>query len=307
MIDTAPDASLLEIPGRVFNIQRFSTHDGPGVRTTVFLKGCPLRCFWCQNPESQSPEPALMYRQDSCTRCGRCVRVCPNHANRIENGELIIDRSRCTACGACVIPCLAKARSISGKTMRVGEVLHEVLKDRMLYQNSGGGMTVSGGACEMQPEFTAALMQAAHAEGIHTAAEMEGAFPWPVIERIVRHTDYILYDLKCIDEAQHLRGTKISNAHILENARRLVQTGKPIRFRTPLIPGFNDDPETVEAIAHFVRDQLHLSPAAHLELLPYNNLGEDKYRRLGFTGEAPCLERQSEEYLKALNARVAAI
>lgn len=288
--------------GNVFNIQRYSTHDGPGIRTTVFLKGCPLRCFWCQNPESQSMKPLLMFKRDRCTRCGRCLKTCPVGANEIVEGQVYVDRDKCTACGACVKTCFAKARSIEGRKMTVAEVIGEVKKDRMLYQNSGGGMTVSGGACEMQPDFTVGLMRAAHDEGIRTAAEMEGAFPWEIVRRIAEHTDYVLFDLKCMDDKRHKAGTAVSNVRILENAKNLVQMGKTIKFRTPLIPGFNDDRESIAAIAHFVRDELGLSPAEHLELLAYNNLGEEKYVRLDFEGVHPKYQRQSQEYIDELNA-----
>lgn len=288
--------------GQVFNIQRYSTHDGPGIRTTVFLKGCPLRCFWCQNPESQIKQPVLMFRKDSCTLCGRCIVACPLQVNRIVDGELVVDRARCTACGACVSHCLTKARSIQGKDMTVEQVMVEVVKDFRLYINSGGGMTISGGDCEMQPAFTVALLEAAHRDGIHTAVEITGAFPWETVKKIVDHTDFVLYDLKCMDETRHKEGTGISNTHILSNAKNIVKENKRIHFRMPLIPGFNDSREDVEAVARFVRDGLGLSPADQLELLAYNNLGEDKYTRIDYEGARPHYQRQSEAYIEELNA-----
>jgi len=292
--------------GQVFNIQRYSTHDGPGIRTTVFLKGCPLRCLWCQNPESQSKQPVLMYKKHLCTLCGRCLEACLNRSSRIVNGELIIARKRCMACGACVSACLAEARTIEGKTMTVEQVMTEVMKDFYLYMNSGGGITISGGDCEMQPEFTAALLEVAHEQGIHTAVEITGAFPWETVKKTADHADVVLYDIKCMDETRHKEGTGLSNTHVLENAKKLVEENTEIYFRMPLIPGYNDSREDVAAVAQFVRD-LGLSPADRLELLPYNNLGEDKYSRIDYDGPRPHYQRQSDEYIEELNALCASI
>lgn len=293
--------------GQVFNIQRYSTHDGPGIRTTVFLKGCPLRCLWCQNPESQSMQPVLMFRKDKCTLCGRCIEVCPNRANSIVGGRLVVDRKRCKACGACASPgvCLAGTRKIEGKAMTVDEVMNQVASDYNLYQNSGGGLTVSGGDCEAQPEFTAELLKAAHKNLISTCVEITGAFPWETVKMITDHADFILYDLKCMDDKRHKDGTGVSNKRILENAKNLVKENKRIHFRVPLIPGFNDSREDIEATARFIRDELGLNPADHLELLAYNNLGEDKYLRLGDEDGRPGYQRQSDEYVKELNEIIA--
>lgn len=298
-----------ELIGQVYNIQRYSTHDGPGIRTTVFLKGCPLRCFWCQNPESQKMQPVLMFRQDKCTACGRCITRCPNQANSIADAQLIIDREACKSCGTCAQPgvCLAGTRKIEGQAMTVSEVMKKVISDYGVYQNSGGGLTVSGGDCETQPEFTTALLKNAHENLINTCVEITGAFPWATVKGITDHADYILYDLKCMDDEKHKEGTGVSNKLILENAKNLVKENKRMFFRTPLIPGFNDDIENIAATAKFIRHELGLSPALHLELLAYNNLGEDKYSRLGDEENRPCYERQSDEYLKQLKEIIASI
>ncbi len=293
--------------GKVANIQRFSTHDGPGVRTTVFLMGCPLRCYWCQNPETQDMKPVISFRKDKCTVCGKCVEKCPQKANSIENGELIFDRTKCNACGLCAEPwiCFAKARKLEGKDMTIAEVMKQVASDYTVYNNSGGGLTISGGDCEAQPEFTIALLKAAHDELINTAVEITGAFPWETVKSITDHSDYILYDLKCMDDAKHIEGTKISNKKILENAKKLVAEGKNMQFRTPLIPGYNDSKENIEATARFIRDELGLTPSKHLTLLPYNSLGEEKYKTMGYEGDRPEHKVQSEEYIAELNAIIA--
>lgn len=294
------------LSGQVFNIQRYSTHDGPGIRTTVFLKGCPLSCFWCQNPESQKSKPELLVRGDKCTLCGRCIEVCESGANKIVDGKLFIDRELCSACGLCVIPCIPQAREIEGSTMTVEEVIKEVKKDIRLYLNTNGGMTLSGGDCESQPTFSQALLNAAHDEGIHTAVEITGAFPWETVKRITDHADFIYYDLKHMDDNKHKEGTGISNKHVLENAKNLVLEGKNIHFRTPLIPGYNDSKDHIKEIVNFIRNDLHLNPAERLELLAYNELGENKYARLGRDHEAPIgYKRQSEEYFNELKEIVA--
>lgn len=305
-MDSAVNGAL---EGQVFNIQRFSTHDGPGVRTTVFLKGCSLRCLWCQNPESQSIKPVLMFRKDLCTACGRCIPVCPNQANSLVDGQLIVDRKRCKACGVCTKPgvCLVGARRIEGKTMTVDEVMAQVVKDYSIYQTSGGGLTLSGGECMVQPEFSAELLKAAHENFINTCVEITGAFPWKTVKKITDHTDYILYDLKCMDEEKHKKGTGVSNKYVLENAKKIVKEGKNIRFRTPLVPGYNDDPKNIEATARFIRDELGLNPAEYLELLPYNNLGEAKYSRMGKDDFCCPHQRQTEEYLQKLHDIIAAV
>lgn len=294
--------------GQVFNIQRYSTHDGPGIRTTVFLKGCPLRCFWCQNPESQSLKPVLMFQKDKCTSCGNCIDACPSNANSIVDGKLVVDRSLCSGCGACTEPdvCLAGTRRIEGGPMTVKEVIDQVASDYSLYQNSGGGLTVSGGDCGIQPEFTAALLEEAHNNVINTCVEISGAFPWETIKKITDHADYIYYDLKCIDEKKHKEGTNVSNKHVLENAKKLVKAGKRMHFRTPLIPGFNDSREDIRATATFIRDELGLNPEEHLELLAYNNLGEDKYIRIG-VDDPVRNKRQPDAYVDELNEIVASV
>lgn len=289
--------------GIVFNIQRFSTHDGPGIRTTVFLKGCPLRCFWCQNPESQSIKPTLMINDSACTGCGRCIEKCSVGGNRIwEDGLVRVDRSLCTACGRCTEACFNDARFISGEEMEVAEVMDVVLRDKAMYSNSGGGMTLSGGEVTVQPEFSRQLLKMAKEEGIHTAIETCGFVKWDVLESLLEYADYVMYDIKSVFPDKHKEGTGVDNALILENAKKTAEF-RPCLFRMPLIPGFNDAPEDVRALAKYVKEELGLT-ANHIELLAYNNLGEEKYLRMGKDGAAPKMRRQSDEYLALLQEEI---
>lgn len=270
--------------GMVFNIQRYSIHDGPGIRTTVFLKGCPLRCFWCQNPESQHVYPELFFTAEKCVNCGRCVPACPSKANRIDaQGQIQIDRSKCIGCGKCVPVCPEEARSIMGKRMTVDEVVKEVIKDKNFYITSNGGVTVSGGDAVAQPKFAAALLKRCKEEGLHTVIETSGYAPWETFESILEYTDLVYMDIKCIDSELHQRCTGVSNELILQNAVKASQI-RTVRFRTPVIPRFNDDPEEIKKIALFVKEKTN---SDSLELLKYNNLCESKYIRLDkeFTAE----------------------
>ncbi len=289
--------------GHIFNIQRFSTHDGPGVRTTVFLKGCPLSCFWCQNPESQSIKPALLVQRDKCEKCGRCIKACPHKANSIVDNNLQINRSLCQSCGVCIQPevCLSSLRKIEGRSVAVEEVMNYVIRDYNLYLNTGGGITISGGAPEAQPQFCIELLKSANENLIHTCIETTGFTSWEKLKSIIEFTDYVLFDLKCIDEKKHIEGTGQSNKLILENAKKIVKEKKDILFRTPLIPGFNDSPEEIATIARFICNELKLSPTNHLELLPYNKLGEEKYKYMGLKEVHLNSQHQNKEYIENLN------
>jgi len=286
--------------GTVFNIQRFSTHDGPGIRTTVFMKGCPLRCFWCQNPESQVIRPVLMIKRDNCTGCGRCAETCPAGACRLVDGVMEVDRELCQVCGACTARCLNTVRSVAGYETTPEEVMKTVVRDRAMYRNSGGGMTISGGELTAQWEFSLELLKLAKDEGLHTAIETSGYCQWPILEKLLEYTDYVMYDIKCVDCEHHKIGTGVSNELILENAKKVARK-KGVLFRMPLIPGYNDTAPYVEAFARFVRDETGLD-AEHVELLQYNNLGEEKFTRLGREDEKPTLIKQSDEYMAELQS-----
>ena len=286
--------------GIVFNIQRCSIHDGPGIRTTVFLKGCPLRCFWCQNPESKWKEPQILWDKRKCTHCGACVRVCRNEAARYEEDRLIMDWDFCEKCGLCVDICPNEARSLAGKVMTADEVLHEVLKDLKFYENSGGGVTLSGGEPLFQPEFTAAILRKCKAAGLHTTLDTCGFAEWSTIEALLPDIDLFLFDIKHMDVIKHWLKTGRYNCDIVDNAL-LIAKCKPMRIRIPLIPGFNDSVEEVRAIAEYVKKGLGLGPD-DIDLLPYNPLGEIKYE---FLDLIPTPGRtQTEEHLKALEAAI---
>ena len=263
----------------VFDIQKFSIHDGPGIRTTVFLKGCPLRCVWCHNPESWRPEPELLFTAAKCTGCRRCAEVCPAGVHAFTaDGRHELDRAACVRCGKCVEQCPAEALELCGRSLTVEEVMAEVRKDRVFYENSGGGMTLSGGEPMMRPEFTFALLNAAKKEGIHTALESCGFAPREEFERILPVTDLFLFDIKTMDEAKHLRLTGRDNRLILSNLEFLSGAGAEIVLRCPLIPGLNDTPSELAKIGELAE---RLSGVTGIDVEPYHPLGVSKAERLG--------------------------
>ena len=268
-----------EIKGYLFNIQRYSIHDGPGIRTTVFLKGCPLRCYWCQNPESHREPPEVHFDQNLCTACGRCVTVCPSGASVLSNTSSSIDRSQCTACGKCVEVCPNEARRVIGRYASVEEVFKEVKRDEVFYSKSGGGITISGGEPLAQPEFTLNLLKLCRQNGIHTALDTSGYAKWPTVRQVLNYCDLVLYDIKHMDRTQHMKYTGVSNQLILDNAKRIAKVC-PMWVRVTVVPGYcNDSVGKIEAAAKFMAAELGTS--VRVCLLPYHRLGETKYERLG--------------------------
>ncbi len=244
------------LTGVVFNVQRYSTEDGPGIRTTVFLKGCPMRCPWCHNPEGLDRRPQLVWYEVRCIGARDCLRVCPRHALTLTPEGMVIDREACDACGLCEEACPAAALEVIGRVRRVEEVVEEVLRDSVFYEKSGGGVTLSGGEPALQAEFSRALMESLKAEGIHLALDTCGGVTWKKLEPLVRLADLVLYDLKVMDPGAHLQYTGIPLDLVLENARRVAGTGKPMWVRTPVIPGYTDVEENIRRIARFIRDEL---------------------------------------------------
>jgi len=262
----------------ITNIQSYSIHDGPGIRTVVFLKGCSLRCVWCSNPECISPQPEIGLFLNLCSGCGTCAKVCPQAATTMsEEGYPVILRERCTACEACVEACPREARTRWGNDMSVEEVLAWVARDKMFYESSGGGVTVSGGEPLLQAAFVRELFEKCHALGIHTCVETSGHVPWSSLAEVLSHTDLFLYDLKVMNPVRHQELAGSTNTQILNNARKLVEYGVNVFFRMPLVPGMNDTEENIRETAAFLTG----IGAARLELMPYHKYGLGKYRALG--------------------------
>lgn len=288
--------------GLVFDIQRFSLFNGPGIRTTVFFKGCPLRCPWCHNPEGVHSGPELLFHPDRCVGCGACLAVCPTAAHRRgADGAHQLDRQACTVCGACVRACPAAALERCGERMSVGDVMAVVMKDRAYYADSDGGLTLSGGEPLQQPAFAAALLTAAKAEGLHTAVETSGCAPWARFAAIRPVTDLFLYDVKETDPERHAACTGVPLAPILENLRRLAEAGCRIVLRLPLAPGFNDRPDHFRAVAALARER----GIVEADLLPYHRLGESKPAALGRGNTPPPCREPDPETVKRWQAELA--
>lgn len=267
-----------EVTGLIFDVQRFSVHDGPGIRTTVFLKGCPLRCLWCQNPESISRRPEIVYIASRCIECDKCQERCPHNAVRAVDGSKEIIRDTCTMCGACLDVCYAGALNIFGRWLTVSELLEIVELDREFYVRSGGGVTFSGGEPTAQPVFLREVCRQAQQRRLHTTIDTSGYVRWDTFRSILPYVDLVLYDIKHIDSEKHRTLTSVPNELILDNFRRLAAIGKPVHVRLPLIPGHNDSEENVRATAAFVAT---LPNVLSLDILPYHRLGEPKWTQLG--------------------------
>lgn len=283
--------------GLIFDIKKFAVHDGPGIRTTLFMKGCPLRCVWCHNPEGISPRPEIVFFGQKCIGCKRCFEACPTGALSFKGGVRVYERASCALCGRCTEACYAEAQVMEGRIITVEDALAEIEKDRPFYENSSGGVTVSGGEPLAQKAFVGELLRRCQERGIHTALDTCGLAPWEDLREVAACADLVLFDLKVMDASKHERFTGVGNALILENLRRLDQEKPPLWIRIPVVPGHTDSRDNMEAIAEFLAD---LGSIQYVELLPYHRLGESKYARLDRPYPLSAIRPPGEEKLREL-------
>lgn len=287
-----------ELTGLVFDIQRFAVHDGDGIRTLVFLKGCPLSCTWCQNPESMSPTPEVWSIEHRCIDCSICVEQCPTSALSM-NGKITIDRDACTTCGSCVATCYAGSMNVVGRYLTPEELFKEIDRDRLFYETSGGGITFSGGEPTAQPAFLSAMLKRCKKSGLSTAIETCGLVPWKTLNGLLDDLDLVLIDIKHMDPKEHQKYTGASNELILENIRKMDAAGMRMRIRFPLIPGINDSEENIATTADFVGQLNHVE---RFDVLPYHRLGEPKWEQLDRPYELHGLEPPTKEVVHKVAA-----
>ncbi len=289
--------------GLVFDVQRFSLDDGPGIRTIVFLKGCPLRCLWCHNPEGLCARPEILYTPDHCTGCGRCAAACDNGCHTIADGVHVFRRENCTACGKCADACLNEALRLAGRRRTVDDVLEEVLLDRPFYEQSGGGLTVSGGEPLLQADFAAALLRAAKESGLNTCVETSGFGSAEALDAVAAQTDLFLFDIKETDAQRHPGCTGVPLAPISANLKRLAERQKPVILRCPIIPGCNDRTDHFAAVAALANEMPNVREI-HVE--PYHPWGRDKYDQLdrapGYDRATPPDKEVAEGWATAIRA-----
>lgn len=290
--------------GLITDIQRFSLNDGPGIRTTVFLKGCNMRCEWCHNPETISHKKEIMFYENKCIGCGRCLEVCPSGVHIAKDGKHIIDREKCLLCGNCVNECYAEALVFSAKEMTSDEVVAEVLQDKVYYDESKGGVTLSGGEVTCQKDFALEIVERCKANGVKTAIETNLLMPFEQIKELLMAVDLVMLDVKIFVDESHKKHTGVSNAQVLENLKKLDELGVPFIVRTPLIPGVSDGEENLSAIAGFIAP---LNNLMHYELLNFNPLGASKYKSLSSENKFEDARPFEKSKLEAVAERLSAV
>jgi pyruvate formate lyase activating enzyme len=288
------------LEGIIFNVQRYSVNDGPGIRTLIFFKGCPLRCEWCSNPESQHKKRQIMFFGNLCNHCGACVDACPNGCIAADNGNRVYNPANCDMCGCCQDICPNSAIKMVGEKMGVEEAVTVAEKDYLFYLNSGGGVTLGGGEPTLQAPFAAQLLKELKVFGIHTAMETCGYSEWPVLERLTPNLDLLLYDVKHIDPTIHNQHTGKSNERILSNLKKLLKGETPVIIRIPVIPGFNNDARTMKEIASFLNRYNGSGVLERVDLLPYHKLGVGKYEALSCIYKLKGCKTPADEFMEDL-------
>lgn len=284
----------MKMKARIFEIKRFAVHDGDGIRTTVFFKGCPLKCVWCHNPESISFDTQLAYYKEKCIGCGECASICKSNAHKADENGHLFEESECIACGNCADACLGNALIFYGKEMTVDDLMPKLLEDKDFYDNSKGGVTLSGGECLCQSDFCAELLKKLKENNIHTAVDTCGFASRAAIDKVTPYTDVFLYDLKAYDEDVHIKCTGQSNKIILDNLKYIDSCGKPVEIRIPYVPQYNDD--QTEKIGKFLSE---LTNVIKVRVLPYHNYAGSKYRSLDMKNTLPEILPTDEEIKSA--------
>jgi pyruvate formate lyase activating enzyme len=285
------------VTGTIFDIKRFSIHDGPGIRSTVFLKGCPLVCQWCHNPESQSFQPELIFRPERCLACGACVDDCPHGNIKLEDGNILHNKDYCLACGACCRTCYPGARELIGREVTPEEVLQEVIRDNVFYKESGGGVTFSGGEPLSQADFLEECLALSKEAGLSTVLDTCGYGSWGDLQRQLSYLDLVLFDLKVLNDDLHQKYTGISNQGILNNFRKLMESEVNVAVRRPVIPGINDSAEEIQNLGEFLKAY---NGTIKIDLLPYHSLSSDKYLRLGRDDEGEWEKPSRDDQLRIM-------
>ncbi|MFB0562254.1 MAG: glycyl-radical enzyme activating protein [Candidatus Lokiarchaeia archaeon] len=285
--------------GIIFNIQRYSIHDGPGIRTTVFLKGCPLTCKWCANPESINPHPEIFFREERCDQCGNCLKACLQGAITLDENGVQIDRIKCDSCMKCEEVCHTSAISRIGKKITVEEIVTEVMRDEPFYNNSGGGVTISGGEPLYQAKFTLNLLKECKERSLHTALDTSGYAKWEALDEILNYTDLVLFDIKHLNQEMHQNGTGVGNELILRNLEKILKKGVRVWVRVPIIPNYNNSNQHIETLASFLSEKL----IEKVSLLKYHEWGKHKYKFLGRDyplKETPAINDEKLQSLKSI-------